>query len=52
VTTDANVPSSTETDADSIQASFSRAMTNTFNAGGNEAINTAVAAPRLRERAA
>jgi hypothetical protein len=42
VTTDANVPSSTATEADSIQASFCRAMTNTFSAGGSEAISTAV----------
>src|ERR1700737_2300534 len=44
VTTDANVPTSTATDAGSTQVSFCRAITNTFSAGGNEAINTAVAA--------
>src|SRR5205807_9922271 len=44
VTTDANVPISTTTDADSIQVSFCRAITNTFSAGGREAISTAVAA--------
>jgi hypothetical protein len=42
--TDANVPISTATDAGSIQLSFCRAITNTFRAGGSEAINTAVAA--------
>lgn len=44
VTTDANVPISTATDAGSIQVSFCRAIMNTFNAGGSEAISTAVAA--------
>src|ERR1700755_2625523 len=44
VTTDANVPISTATDAGSIQVLFCRAITNTFNAGGNDAISTAVAA--------
>src|SRR3984893_17072616 len=44
VTTDANVPISTATDAGSIQASFCRAITNTFSAGGSDAIKTAVAA--------
>src|SRR5580692_3765384 len=44
VTTDAKVPISTATDAGSIQASFCRAITNTLSAGGNDAINTAVAA--------
>src|ERR1700712_3878662 len=44
VTTDANVPISTATDAGSIQVLLWRAITNTFNAGGNEAISTAVAA--------
>src|SRR5215212_2191581 len=44
VTTDAKVPISTATDAGSIQASFCRAITKTFSAGGSEAISTAVAA--------
>src|ERR1700716_2058077 len=44
VITDANVPISTATDAGSIQVTFCRAITNTFSAGGNEAISTAVAA--------
>src|SRR6266478_155851 len=44
VTTDANVPISTATDAGLTQVSFCRAITNTFSAGGNEAIRTAVAA--------
>src|SRR5882724_552050 len=44
VTTDANVPIRTATDAGSIHVLFCRAITNTFNAGGNEAISTAVAA--------
>src|SRR6201989_3000915 len=44
VTTDAKVPISTATDAGSIQPSFCRAITNTFNAGGSDAIRTAVAA--------
>src|SRR5258708_9136558 len=44
VMTEANVPISTATDAGSIQLSFCRAITNTFNAGGSEAISTAVAA--------
>src|SRR6195952_3337276 len=44
VTTDAKVPISTATEAGSIQVSFCRAMTNTFSAGGNDAISTAVAA--------
>src|SRR5512136_3507295 len=44
VTTDAKVPISTATEAGSIQVSFWRAMTNTFNAGGSDAISTAVAA--------
>src|SRR5436305_15240398 len=44
VTTDANVPIRTATDAGSIQVLFCRAITNTFNAGGNDAISTAVAA--------
>src|SRR3981081_1466765 len=44
VITEANVPISTATDAGSIQVSFCRAITNTFSAGGNEAIRTAVAA--------
>src|SRR6266550_5347210 len=44
VITDANVPISTATEAGSIQVSFCRAMTNTFSAGGSDAISTAVAA--------
>src|SRR5882757_8293542 len=44
VTTDANVPISTATDAGSIQVLFCRAMTNTLSAGGSAAISTAVAA--------
>src|SRR4030088_2483586 len=44
VMTDANVPISTAADAGSIQVSFCRAITNTFSAGGSDAINTAVAA--------
>src|SRR3979490_427299 len=44
VMTDANVPISTATDAGSIQVSFCRAITNTFSAGGSDAISTAVAA--------
>src|SRR5436305_15271033 len=44
VTTDANVPIRTATDAGSIQVLFCRAITNTFSAGGNDAISTAVAA--------
>src|SRR5674536_15663 len=44
VTTDAKVPISTATDAGSIQVSFCRAITNTFSAGGSDAISTAVAA--------
>src|SRR3569623_1793928 len=44
VTTDAKVPIRTATDAGSIHVSFCRAITNTFNAGGSEAIKTAVAA--------
>jgi hypothetical protein len=44
VTTDAKVPIRTATDAGSTQVSFCRAITNTFSAGGNEAINTADAA--------
>src|SRR3954453_3580825 len=44
VTTEANVPIKTATEAGSIQVLFCRAITNTFNAGGSEAINTAVAA--------
>jgi len=39
VTTDANVPIRTATDAGSIHVSFWRAMTNTFSAGGNDAIS-------------
>ena len=42
--TEAKVPISTATEAGSIQLSFCRAITNTFSAGGNDAINTAVAA--------
>src|SRR3984885_1353374 len=44
VITDAKVPIITATDAGSIQASFWRAITNTFSAGGSDAIKTAVAA--------
>src|SRR3981189_3330132 len=44
VTTEAKVPISTATDAGSIQVSFCRAITNTFSAGGSDAISTAVAA--------
>src|SRR5258705_9692609 len=44
VITDAKVPISTATDAGSIQVSFCRAITNTFSAGGSDAISTAVAA--------
>src|SRR5580704_7456678 len=44
VTTDAKVPIITATDAGSIQLSFCRAITNTFSAGGSDAIRTAVAA--------
>src|SRR6266702_6686602 len=44
VTTDANVPIRTATDAGSIQVSFCRAITNTLSAGGSDAISTAVAA--------
>src|SRR5215207_7613487 len=44
VTTDANVPINTATDAGSIQVSFCRAITNTFSAGGSDAISSAVAA--------
>src|SRR5258708_3318522 len=42
--TEANVPINTATDAGSIQVSFCRAITNTFTAGGSDAIRTAVAA--------
>src|SRR5713226_1125961 len=44
VTTEANVPIRTATDAGSTQVSFCRAVTNTFSAGGSDAISTAVAA--------
>src|SRR5882672_2478246 len=44
VMTDAKVPISTATEAGSIQVSFCRAITNTFKAGGSDAISTAVAA--------
>src|ERR1700693_1591841 len=44
VITDAKVPIITATDAGSIQLSFWRAITNTFSAGGSDAIRTAVAA--------
>src|ERR1700716_3684490 len=44
VTTEAKVPISTATDAGSIQVLFCRAITNTFSAGGSDAISTAVAA--------
>src|SRR5437868_11851919 len=42
--TDAKVPISTATEAGSIQLSNWRAITNTFSAGGNDAISTAVIA--------
>src|SRR5215470_5963819 len=44
VTTEANVPSNTATEAGLIQVSFCRAITNTLSAGGSDAISTAVAA--------
>src|SRR5277367_167610 len=44
VTTEAKVPIITATEAGSIQASFWRAITKTFKAGGSDAINTAVGA--------
>src|SRR6266478_7428729 len=44
VTTDAKVPIRTATEAGSIQVLFWRAITNTFSAGGSDAISTAVAA--------
>src|SRR5882757_9199661 len=44
VTTEANVPIRTATEAGSTQVLFCRAMTNTFSAGGSDAIKTAVAA--------
>src|SRR3954452_809358 len=44
VMTEAKVPISTATDAGSIQVSFCRAITNTFSAGGSDAIRIAVAA--------
>src|SRR3954468_21179531 len=44
VTTEAKVPIKTATDAGSTQVSFCRAITNTFSAGGSDAIKTAVAA--------
>ena len=44
VTTEANVPISTATEAGSIQVLFCRAITNTLSAGGSDAISTAVAA--------
>src|SRR6185369_9924970 len=44
VTTEANVPIRTATEAGSTQVLFCRAITNTFSAGGNDAISTAVAA--------
>ena len=37
VTTEANVATMTATDAGSIQASFCRAITKTFNGGGRDA---------------
>jgi hypothetical protein len=42
VTTDTNVPNSTEPDACATQVSYCRAMMNTLSAGGNAAISTAV----------
>src|SRR6185369_17377585 len=44
VTTEANVPISTATDAGSIQVWFCRAITKTLSAGGKAAISSAVAA--------
>src|SRR3954451_7574091 len=44
VITEANVPIRTATDAGSTQASCCLAITNTLNAGGNNAISPAVAA--------
>src|SRR6188768_833858 len=44
VTTEANVPINTATDAGSTQLSCCRAITNTLSAGGSAAISTAVAA--------
>src|SRR4051812_4261315 len=44
VMTEANVPTSTATEAGSIQVLFCRAITNTLSAGGKDAISTAVAA--------
>ena len=44
VTTEANVPISTATEAGSIQVSFWRAITKTLSAGGSAAISSAVAA--------
>ena len=44
VMTDANVPIRTATDAGSIQVSCCRAITNTFRAGGSDAIRMAVVA--------
>src|SRR6266436_8163068 len=44
VTTDAKVPINTATEAGSIKVSFCRAITNTFKAGGSDAMSTAVAA--------
>ena len=42
VATETSVPSSTEPDAGSTQASYCRASTNTLSAGGSAAISTAV----------
>ena len=44
VTTDTNVPTSTSVEAGSIQVSYCRAITKTFNAGGSDASSNAVAA--------
>ena len=49
-TTDTSVPSSTEPDAGSTQASYWRASTNTLSAGGSAAISTAVVDPARIER--
>jgi hypothetical protein len=42
--TEAKVPIRTAIDAGSIQVSFCRAITNTFSAGGSDAMRTAIAA--------
>ena len=50
VTTEANVPISTATDAGSIQVLFCRAMTNTLSAGGNDGHQHRGRRPGLCER--